>query len=183
MGLLCCIKCSGVHRSLGVNVSKVRSLTLDSLEPEVLLLLAGIGNKKVNMVYEAKVPPTRSKPTRDSPEYTTHLRIYTYTHIYTISLLYFTLYREERAAWIRDKYVNRLFLGDYEGTEEQHIEDFKDACMAEDLGQMIYHIAHGASVGAFCTEGGAETLLHMAAKNELVLSSTFLVLNSATLDV
>lgn len=68
LGLLCCIKCSGVHRSLGVSVSKVRSLTLDSLEPEVLFLLAGIGNKKVNMIYEERIPPSRKKPTKDSSE-------------------------------------------------------------------------------------------------------------------
>uniref|UniRef100_A0A8C7X0X0 Arf-GAP with coiled-coil, ANK repeat and PH domain-containing protein n=1 Tax=Oryzias sinensis TaxID=183150 RepID=A0A8C7X0X0_9TELE len=32
LGVTMCIECSGIHRSLGVHLSKVRSLTLDSWE-------------------------------------------------------------------------------------------------------------------------------------------------------
>jgi hypothetical protein len=38
-GVVICIQCSGPHRSLGAHISKVRSLKLDSWEPELLLVL------------------------------------------------------------------------------------------------------------------------------------------------
>jgi len=46
-GALLCLKCSGRHRSLGVQVSSVRSITMDSWShPEVLAMLEG-GNSQL----------------------------------------------------------------------------------------------------------------------------------------
>ena len=69
-GCLICIECSGIHRSMGVHITQVRSLTLDSWKDDWLDCVFKIGNKISNSYFEHSLPAGHRKPTwnNDGPQ-------------------------------------------------------------------------------------------------------------------
>ncbi|KZP30322.1 ArfGap-domain-containing protein [Athelia psychrophila] len=62
LGLYLCIRCSGIHRSMGTHISKVKSIDLDTWTPEQMQSIEKWGNRRANLYWEAHlkaghVPP------------------------------------------------------------------------------------------------------------------------------
>nr|CAG4643976.1 EOG090X06Q2 [Lepidurus arcticus] len=66
IGVFLCIRCAGIHRNLGVHISRVKSVNLDSWTPEQVTSLQQMGNSRARAVYEANLPDNFRRPQDDS---------------------------------------------------------------------------------------------------------------------
>ncbi|KAF6813934.1 PH domain-containing protein [Colletotrichum sojae] len=120
LAIIVCIECSGIHRSLGTHISKVRSLTLDinSFTPDIVELLLLVGNRVSNMVWEAKLEPG----VKPGPQAT----------------------REQRLRFITAKYVDRSYVEPISSTLSRYA-NAEDTLLAaikkNEIQQVIYALA------------------------------------------
>ncbi|XP_007893160.1 stromal membrane-associated protein 2 isoform X1 [Callorhinchus milii] len=65
LGVFMCIRCAGIHRNLGVHISKVKSVNLDQWTPEQIQCIQEMGNEKAKILYEAHLPENFRRPQVD----------------------------------------------------------------------------------------------------------------------
>ena len=80
LGVLVCVDCAAVHRSLGVSVTRVKSVVFDRWDAEMAKQLLAGGNDKGRALYLANLPRGYAEPHQDTEA-------------------------KPRAAFIRSKYV------------------------------------------------------------------------------
>lgn len=129
LGVVICKKCAGQHRSLGPNISKVRSLKLDSSiwSNELVELFLEVGNKNANSFWAANLPLEEE--------------------------LFSGASAEQRATFIRRKYRERKYCRVLEGFNnlEQLNQALCAAVVSPDVLQTMALVFSGADV--MCATG------------------------------
>ncbi|KAM9803692.1 stromal membrane-associated protein 1-like [Neosynchiropus ocellatus] len=65
LGVFMCIRCAGIHRNLGVHISRVKSVNLDQWTPEQIQSMVDMGNGRARRLYEAHLPENFMRPQSD----------------------------------------------------------------------------------------------------------------------
>ncbi|KAM9436914.1 arf-GAP with SH3 domain, ANK repeat and PH domain-containing protein 1 isoform 1-T1 [Clarias gariepinus] len=163
LGILTCIECSGIHREMGVHISRIQSMELDKLGSSELLLAKNVGNSNFNEIMEGNLPYPSPKPTPSSD-------------------------MTVRKEFINGKYVDRKFARKICTSAVEKQTDLYDAVKSRDLLALIQVFAEGVELMEPVPDGGqecGETALHYAVRTADHTSLhlvDFLVQNSGNLD-
>lgn len=159
LGVLTCIECSGIHRDMGVHISRIQSITLDDLGTSELLLARAVGNTSFNDIMESQLE-YKDKPTQASD-------------------------METRKSFIRNKYeYHRYALHICMDDQDKLLEDLTQAVQTKDICALLQVFAEGVELSSpLPGYSNGETALHLAIKQEDRTSLyivDFLVQNSSS---
>jgi len=68
LGVFVCHKCSGVHRAIGLHITRIKSIKLDSWTLKQMFMMNCVNNEEANSYWEAKRPNNRARPNHETPQ-------------------------------------------------------------------------------------------------------------------
>ncbi|XP_078794543.1 arf-GAP with SH3 domain, ANK repeat and PH domain-containing protein 1 isoform X4 [Oryzias latipes] len=163
LGILTCIECSGIHREMGVHISRIQSMELDKLGTSELLLAKNVGNSSFNEIMEGNLPSPSPKPTPSSD-------------------------MTVRKEFITTKYVDHKYARKTCTSASAKMIELFEAVQSRDLLALIQVYAEGVELMEPLPETGpeaGETALHYSVRTADHTSLhlvDFLVQNSGNLD-
>ena len=123
-GIIVCIECSGIHREMGVHITKIQSLTLDNIGTSQLLVARVMSNDGFNKIMEATAT---AKPSPNSS-------------------------MDERKAYIKAKYEEKKFVRPYcENAQEVHC-DLEQAIDSHNIFDLLQALGEAAFKGVDITD-------------------------------
>ncbi|XP_044009477.1 arfGAP with SH3 domain, ANK repeat and PH domain-containing protein isoform X3 [Aphidius gifuensis] len=141
-GIIVCIECCGIHRELGVHISRIQSLTLDNVGTAQLLLARYMTNQSFNEIMEATLHHNL-KPTSSST-------------------------MDERYEFIKAKYVDKKYIKSTCTDEKDLLSELEHAVNNRDLQQLLQVYAENVDLSASLpTSDIGETALHLAVLREM----------------
>lgn len=169
LGILLCIECSGIHRSLGVQISKIRSLTLDNWEPTLVEIMLALGNRNVNKITEHEI---LHAPDIES------LLLCAQTKIITANST-----RAEKSNWINAKYVAKAFCEVPDYSQEELNKKLHSALEDQDYPQSLRWILQGADPAYGNTDRNSFTCFHSATEAGNLAQLEFILLWSSQINL
>ncbi|XP_075903764.1 arf-GAP with SH3 domain, ANK repeat and PH domain-containing protein 1 isoform X1 [Nelusetta ayraudi] len=163
LGILTCIECSGIHREMGVHISRIQSMELDKLGTSELLLAKNVGNSSFNEIMEGNLTTPSPKPTPSSD-------------------------MTVRKEFINAKYVDHKYARKTCTSAAAKMIELFEAVQSRDLLALIQVYAEGVELMEPLPEVGqetGETALHYSVRTADQTSLhlvDFLVQNSGNLD-
>ncbi|RIA89125.1 hypothetical protein C1645_213938 [Glomus cerebriforme] len=154
-GTLLCIECSGIHRSLGVHISKVKSLQLDKWEPESIEVMLKLGNTNINKIYEAKLVDNKERLVNSS-----------------------SWERADKEKFIIDKYVKKEFINTNDDNKDPVTINlaFWKAMSNSAFVEALRNLSLGANVDWKNEQENSTTALHQAILRSDDVAIEFLLL-------
>ncbi|KAJ3017048.1 UNVERIFIED_CONTAM: hypothetical protein HDU68_011882 [Siphonaria sp. JEL0065] len=110
IGVFLCIRCAGLHRNMGREISVIKSITLDSWSEKEIETMTNIGNRRANALYLANGPAGPPAPTqKDMAKF--------YLNSGMMPQGGPTCSDKEMYRFIKDKYKKRIYMRDKDRRE------------------------------------------------------------------